>query len=141
MAHHGIIALGAMVWGCEDRESCEAGDIVGQWRVEYAVSDPTCHPGNDDLVPSTDGSGAMVFDFHGGEQDGSFDPDTCTIWVHSYANWDDGGEPQSDERHLELYFEGDTGTGTLVYAAWWFCGDGEPEDHAYEATARRADGS
>ncbi len=123
----------------EDLESivqaCPFATVEGSWTVTYDDTSE-CQVGGDKLFIA--GTGQKPELLYGvGEATGSFDSATCTLTVKSYADWEDGYEPWADYRDLVLRFDGNSASGELEYAAWWFCGGGQPTPLHYEAAAER----
>jgi len=108
---------------CRSERPC---DFTGTWHLtNLAGATQACDlpPDSDTLRVTIDGD-AVSTGFGRGRREATLDANGCHLAVSSEDTWEDGGEPQSDLRRLELTVDGDVARGTLHHEAWWTCQDG-----------------
>jgi hypothetical protein len=102
-------------------------DPFGTWSIGYELgpqSPEACGlpPGDKLTIAKADGGAGATADYHGAPSTFELSADGCG--VHAVSSWSGtaGGEPQGESWNLRLTLAGDTGTGTLEYSKWWWCG-------------------
>lgn len=105
---------------CHDNSPC---DMTGDWDLVYVTgATKACSiDSGETLHVSISADAGVIAEFGSGERSATLSADGCDLVANARRTWEEGGEPQSDIRVLDVHVDGDVMRGTLHHEAWWSC--------------------